>query len=116
VRVRETDVLSWARVPIRRLLARCRTANRNQVDRLRSSAHPTGEPSTPKHAHPRRAYRTQLPPAPLHKEAQELGWKEDPTDRLQDPRVNVALGVHHLRGLPDQYEGDVVSARRLQRR
>lgn len=52
----------------------------------------------------------QLLPGTAHKEAQELGWKEDPTDRLQDPAVNVTLGVHHLRGLLDQYDGDVVKA------
>jgi len=52
----------------------------------------------------------QLLPSTAHKEAAELGWKDDPTARLQDPEVNVTLGVHHLRGLLDQYDGDVVKA------
>jgi soluble lytic murein transglycosylase len=52
----------------------------------------------------------QLLPSTGRKEATALGWKEDPTERLQDPEVNVALGVHHLRSLIDQYDGDVVKA------
>jgi soluble lytic murein transglycosylase len=52
----------------------------------------------------------QLLPGTAVKEAAALGWKEDPTPRLYDPSVNVALGVHHLRALLDQYDGDVVKA------
>jgi soluble lytic murein transglycosylase len=52
----------------------------------------------------------QLLPSTAVKEAAALGWKEDPTPRLYDPSVNVALGVRHLRSLLDQYDGDLVKA------
>lgn len=52
----------------------------------------------------------QLLPATAQQEAAALGWKEDPTERLYDPPVNVALGVYHLRSLMDTYDGDPVKA------
>jgi soluble lytic murein transglycosylase len=52
----------------------------------------------------------QLLPATAQKEAATLGWKEDPTGRLYDPAVNVALGVQHFRTLLDLYDGDPVKA------
>lgn len=52
----------------------------------------------------------QLLPATARREAGFMGWKDDPTDRLYDPAVNVAIGVHHLRDLLDDYDGDPVKA------
>lgn len=52
----------------------------------------------------------QLLPATARQEAGFMGWTEDPTDRLYEPAVNVALGVHHLRDLLDDYDGDPVKA------
>jgi soluble lytic murein transglycosylase len=52
----------------------------------------------------------QLTPATARKEAESLGWKDDPTNRLEDPSVNVSLGVRHLRSLLDAYDDDVIKA------
>lgn len=52
----------------------------------------------------------QLLPSTARQEAAELGWKDNPSERLGDPEVNVTLGVRHLRSLIDQYDGDVVKA------
>lgn len=52
----------------------------------------------------------QLTPAAARQEAESLGWTEDPVARLEDPAVNVTLGVRHLRSLLDYYDDDVVKA------
>lgn len=52
----------------------------------------------------------QLLPATAQHEARALGWNPDAGDRLDDPSVNIALGVRHFRAQLDRWDGDVVKA------
>ena len=52
----------------------------------------------------------QLLPSTARHEAQELGWSTDPVGQLEDPAVNLVLGVRHFREQLDYWQGDLIKA------
>jgi soluble lytic murein transglycosylase len=52
----------------------------------------------------------QLLPSTARELAQEVGLKNFKADDLEDPDINIRLGVYYLRKLLDEFEGDRVLA------
>ncbi len=52
----------------------------------------------------------QLLPATARSEAAALGWPDAKAGRLDDPKVNMALGIRHLSALLRRWEGDLIKA------